>query len=351
MCYLSFAFMLISDFDYNLPEELIAQNPLEKRESSRMLLVGRAAKKFTDEQFFNFPKFLKKGDVVVLNNTKVFPARLFGASETGARVEVFLVHETESQIWETLARPAKRLKTGKKIFFGENLSAEVLEKTREGRLLVRFQTNRNFDEIIDEIGQTPLPPYIKRENETTDSDKNRYQTVFAKKRGAIAAPTAGLHFTAEILEDIKNLGADVAEITLHVGYGTFEPVRVLDLSEHQVMPERFEISAETAEVLNRAKAENKRIIAVGTTTTRALESSVCENKKFSAQNRYADLTITPDYKFKAINGLLTNFHLPKSSLLVLVSTFAGYNLTIKAYKHAVESKYRFYSYGDCMLII
>ncbi len=343
--------MLISDFDYDLPEQLIAQNPLEKREKSRMLLVARAAKEITDERFFNFPKFLKKGDVVVLNNTKVFPARLFGASETGAKIEVFLVRETENQIWETLARPAKRLKTGKKIFFGGNLSAEVLEKTREGRIFVQFQTNKNFDEVIDEIGQTPLPPYIKRQKETTDSDKNRYQTVFAKSRGAIAAPTAGLHFTAEILEDIKNLGADVAEITLHVGFGTFEPVRVSDLSEHRVMPERFEISEETAETLNKAKTDNKRIVAIGTTTTRTLESSVCENGKFSAQSGYTDLTITPDYKFKAIGGLLTNFHLPQSSLLVLVSTFAGYNLTMEVYKHAVEASYRFYSYGDCMLIL
>jgi S-adenosylmethionine:tRNA ribosyltransferase-isomerase len=342
--------MLISEFDYDLPAELIAQSPLENREHSRMLIVNRSQKNFQDEHFLNLPKFLKKDDVIVLNNTKVFPARLFGTSETGANVELFLVREIENQTWETLARPARRLKTGKKISFGENLTAEVLEKTDEGRVFVRFEANGNFDDILDRIGQTPLPPYIKREDAKLDEDRERYQTVFAKNRGAIAAPTAGLHFTPEILDELKNLGATVAEITLHVGYGTFEPVRVSDLSEHKVMPERCEISVETAEILNKAKLENKRIIAVGTTTTRALESSIDESGKVSAGERFADLTITPDYKFKLINGLLTNFHLPQSSLLVLVSTFAGYDLTMRAYRHAVESRYRFYSYGDCMLI-
>jgi S-adenosylmethionine:tRNA ribosyltransferase-isomerase len=343
--------MLISEFDYDLPAELIAQNPLEKREDSRMLIVNRSQKNFQDEHFFNFPKFLKKDDVIVLNNTKVFPARLFGTSETGANVELFLVREIENQIWETLARPARRLKTGKKILFGENLAAEVLEKTEEGRVIVHFEAKENFDEVLDRIGQTPLPPYIKREDGKLGGDRERYQTVFAKNRGAIAAPTAGLHFTPEILEQIKNIGATIEEITLHVGYGTFEPVRVSDLSEHKVMAERCEISIETAEILNKANAENKRIIAVGTTTTRALESSIDENGKVLAGERLANLTITPDYKFKIISGLLTNFHLPQSSLLVLVSTFAGYDLTMKAYLHAVESRYRFYSYGDCMLIV
>jgi len=343
--------MLISEFDYDLPEELIAQNPLEKRENSRMLLVNRAEEVLLDEHFYNFPKFLKTDDVIVLNNTKVFPARLRGTNETGANAEVFLVREIENQIWETLARPARRLKTGKKIFFDGNLTAEVLEKTGAGRVIVQFQTNEDFNEILDRIGQTPLPPYIKREKANFEKDRERYQTVFAKNRGAIAAPTAGLHFTTEILEEIRNHGAAIAEITLHVGYGTFEPVRVSDLSEHRVMPERFEISEETAQILNEAKAENRRIIAIGTTTTRALESSISENGKFSAQNGLADLTITPNYKFKAISGLLTNFHLPQSSLLILVSSFAGYDLTMKAYKHAIDTSYRFYSYGDCMLIL
>jgi len=343
--------MLISEFDYELPEELIAQNPLEKRENSRMLIVNRLSENLRDEHFYDFPQFLKKDDVIVLNNTKVFPARLFGTSETGAKIEIFLVREFENQTWETLARPARKLTVGKKILFGENLSGEVLEKTVDGRVIMRFEADRNFDSILEEIGQTPLPPYIKRDDAVSGDDKNRYQTVFAKQRGAIAAPTAGLHFTPKILSEIKNLGVTIVEITLHVGYGTFEPVRVSDLSEHRVLPERCEISRETAQILNGAKAEKKRIIAVGTTTTRALESSIGEDGTVQAENNLADLTVTPGYKFKIVGGLLTNFHLPQSSLLVLVSTFAGYNLTIKAYKHAVRSRYRFYSYGDCMLII
>ncbi len=225
-----------------------------------------------------------------------------------------------------------------------------MDKTEEGRVIVKFSADGDFNGILDEIGQTPLPPYIKREQGNLDADRERYQTVFAKHRGAIAAPTAGLHFTPQILEDIKNRGVEIAEITLHVGYGTFEPVRVSDLSEHKVMPESCEISEETAAILNKARNENRRIIAVGTTTTRALESSVDENGEISAGKRFADLTITPDYKFKIISGLLTNFHLPQSSLLVLVSTFGSYELIMKAYKHAVESHYRFYSYGDCMLV-
>jgi S-adenosylmethionine:tRNA ribosyltransferase-isomerase len=342
--------MLITEFDYELPDALIAQEPLKSRERSRMLRVERSENKFQDAQFSEFPKLLKKGDCVVLNNTKVFPARLFGASETGAKIELFLVRETEDLVWETLARPAKRLKTGKKISFSENLSAEVLEKTEEGRVLVKFEATGDFDEILDEIGKTPLPPYIKREDGDFDKDRERYQTVFARNRGAIAAPTAGLHFTPQILEEIKDRGATITEITLHVGYGTFEPVRVADLSEHKVLPEHFEISRETAETLNQAKAENRRIIAIGTTTTRTLETVVSKYGKFVAEKNLADLTITPAYKFKAIDGILTNFHLPQSSLLVLVSTFGGHELIMKSYKHAVAEKYRFYSYGDCMFI-
>ena len=343
--------MLISEFDYDLPEELIAQEPLEKRANSRMLAVNRAEKSFSDEHFFDFPKFLKKGDVVVLNNTKVFPARLFGATETGAKVEIFLVREVENSVWETLARPAKRLKVGRKIVFNEKLSATVLEKSEDGKVFVEFEANGDFDAILDEIGKTPLPPYIKRKKDEKDQDRERYQTVFAQKRGAIAAPTAGLHFTPEILAEIKNIGAEIAEITLHVGYGTFEPVRVNDLSEHRVLPERYEILPETAEILNKAKAESRRIIAIGTTTTRTLEAAINENGKTKAGKDFANLTITPGYKFKIINGILTNFHLPQSSLLVLTSTFGGHELIIKAYNYAVHEKYRFYSYGDCMLII
>jgi S-adenosylmethionine:tRNA ribosyltransferase-isomerase len=342
--------MLITDFDFELPDSLIAQEPLENREKSRMLVVERASNSYRDEHFYNFPRFLKRGDVVVLNNTKVFPARLFGTSLTGAKVELFLVRETENRVWETLARPARRLKTGKKISFGENLRAEVLGKTAEGRVFVKFETDGDFEEILEKVGKTPLPPYIKRGAEDFDKDRERYQTVFAKEKGAIAAPTAGLHFTPQILDEIKNSGVRVTEITLHVGYGTFEPVRVNDLSEHKVLPENYEISAVTAEILNEAKKENRRIIAIGTTTTRALETAISKHGKFAAEKNSADLTITPGCKFKAIDGLLTNFHLPQSSLLVLVSTFGGYKLIMESYKHAVSEKYRFYSYGDCMFI-
>jgi len=342
--------MLITDFDFELPDELIAQEPLKKREKSRMLLVTRASNSFADEQFYNFPRFLKKGDTVVLNNTKVFPARLFGTSATGAKIELFLVRETETGVWETLARPARRLKAGKKINFGENLTAEVLEKSEEGRVFVRFETNGDFDEILEKVGKTPLPPYIKRAENDFDKDRERYQTIFAKEKGAIAAPTAGLHFTPEILEEIKEAGGRLVEITLHVGYGTFEPVRVNDLSEHKVLPENYEISDETAEILNQAKAERGRIIAIGTTTTRTLETAISKHGKLIAEKNSADLTITPRYNFKAIDALLTNFHLPQSSLLVLVSTFGGHKLIMESYKHAVAEKYRFYSYGDCMFI-
>lgn len=343
--------MHISEFKYDLPESLIAQNPPEKREVSRMLAANRFEKTIIDEQFRNFPAHLKKGDLIVLNNTKVFPARIFGKTETGGKIELFLVEEIADKIWETLARPGKRLKAGRKIDFSDDLSAEVVEKTPEGRVVVKFVCEKDFDKILDEIGNTPLPPYIKRDVGNSDEDRERYQTVYAKERGAIAAPTAGLHFTPEIIDEIKSNGVEITEITLHVGYGTFEPVRVDDLSEHKVMAEKFEISPSSAEILNKAKSENRRIIAIGTTTTRALETNISKNNKFESGKQIADLTITPGYKFQAINGLLTNFHLPQSSLLVLVSTFGGYGFIMDAYRHAVRGKYRFYSYGDCMLIL
>lgn len=343
--------MLIADFDYDLPKELIAQEPLTERAASRMLVVDRSAGSFEDKTFLDLPRFLRKGDVIVLNNTRVFPARLFGSLETGANIEIFLIRETSDRVWEALARPARRLKAGKKINFSDRLKADVVEKTADGKVLVRFETDGDLFEILDEIGRTPLPPYIKREETRIDSDRERYQTVFAKNRGAIAAPTAGLHFTPEILETIRQGGVTVAEITLHVGYGTFEPVRVNDLSGHTVSQETYEIDPETAEILNRAKADGRRIVAIGTTTTRALETTISRFGSFVAGNHSADLTITPGYKFKAIDALLTNFHLPKSSLLVLTSTFGGHELIMNAYKHAVAAEYRFYSYGDCMLIV
>lgn len=343
--------MKLSDYDYDLPPELIAQEPLADRTASRMLMVDRPSGAITDRKFAELPMLLLRGDVLILNNTKVFPARLLGRSETGAQVEVFLVRKVESDFWEALARPARRLRKGKRIVFNDELSAEVVERKSDGSVVVRFEYAGSFDDVLDRVGKTPLPPYIKREQGGgPDDDRVRYQTVFAKHRGSIAAPTAGLHFTPNVIEAVKNEGVEVVEITLHVGYGTFEPVRVDDLKEHRVSAEIYEINVETAERLNAAKRDGRRMVAVGTTTTRALETSATRDGRFTAGRSTADLTIVPGYRFKAIDALLTNFHLPKSSLLVLVSTFAGHELIMKAYEHAVAGRYRFYSYGDCMLI-
>lgn len=342
--------MKLADFDYELPAELIAQEPLARREASRMLLVDRAADNFRDAAFADLPSYLSEGDVLVLNNTRVFPARLFGKTSTGASVEIFLIHEENDDTWVALARPGRRLSIGKTIKFDERLSATVHAKHDDGRVEIVFESNGDVNSLIDELGKTPLPPYIKRENDAIDDDRERYQTVYARSRGAIAAPTAGLHFTPDILQSLEQQGVTIAEVTLHVGYGTFEPVRVDDLTQHKVSSERYEISAETADVLNKTKGDKRRVIAVGTTTTRALESNLARFGQFTAGEHIADLTITPGFEFRAVDALLTNFHLPQSSLLVLVSTFAGHELIMGAYRHAVAEKYRFYSYGDCMLI-
>jgi S-adenosylmethionine:tRNA ribosyltransferase-isomerase len=341
--------MLISEFDYDLPQNLIAQEPLAERSASRMLVVDRSRGEYSDLTFTEFPSLLRESDLIVVNNTRVFPARLIGRSETGAKVELFLVEERSEGVWETLARPARRLPTGKRVFFGDKLAADVLDKSEDGRVVVRFEADGNLDELIDEMGQTPLPPYIKRDD-GADGDRERYQTVYARERGAIAAPTAGLHFTPDVIKRTREIGVEIAEITLHVGYGTFEPVRVEELSHHRVMAERYSIDDATSASLIAAKANGRRIIAIGTTTTRALESNIASFSGFRAGRHTADLTITPGYEFRAIDGLLTNFHLPKSSLLVLTSTFGGHELIMKAYQHAVAERYRFYSYGDCMFI-
>lgn len=342
--------MQLSNFDYELPEDLIAQEPSAKREGSRMLVVNRSSASFSDKVFAGFPDRLYPGDVLVLNNTRVFPARLFGTSETGARVEIFLVSRTANSSWEALARPARRLKEGKLIEFGSGLTGRITKNQADGRVTINFDFVGDFDEILSRVGRTPLPPYIKREAGGIDADRERYQTVYAKSSGAIAAPTAGLHFTEEILSRIKAKGIEVAEITLHVGYGTFEPVRADDLSRHSVLPERYEITGPVANMLNATRTEDRRIVAVGTTTTRALEAALNKHSEFVPGPGLADLTITPGFQFKAVSALLTNFHLPQSSLLILVSTFGGHELIMKAYRHAVAERYRFYSYGDCMLI-
>jgi S-adenosylmethionine:tRNA ribosyltransferase-isomerase len=344
--------MTIEEYDFELPEELIAQEPLADRKASRMLAVDCAAGTFADDGFSSLPSYLREGDVLVVNNTRVFPARLLGRSETGARVEIFLVRRLgDGSVWETLARPARRLREGKRIIFGDKLSASVVDKSPDGKLIVEFSADGDFDSVLDELGRTPLPPYIKRDGTGFDTDRERYQTVYARTRGSIAAPTAGLHFTDAVLDEVRSRGVTVAEVTLHVGYGTFEPVRAHDLADHKVSPEAFEIGAESAEILNAAKRDSRRIVAVGTTTTRTLESALQQSGEFSAGQGEAGLTITPGYRFRAIDGLLTNFHLPMSSLLVLTSTFGGRELIMRAYAHAVAARYRFYSYGDCMLIL
>lgn len=352
--------MHISEFDYELPEELIAQHPLGRRDASRMLVVNRAEGSRRDGSFSEFPSELREGDCVAVNNTRVFPARLEGRREpTGGRVELLLVRrreDLEGETWEALARPARRLDADSRITFGDGrLSAEVISATDDGaRRVVRFHAEGDFAALLEEFGRMPLPPYIKRESEdlaTRDEDRERYQTVYAASSGAIAAPTAGLHFTPEVFEHLRERGVSVAELTLHVGYGTFAPVRAEDLSTHSVAPESFEISAEAADALNETRARGRRIVAVGTTTVRALESSADERGCISAGRGETGLTITPGYRFRAVNAMLTNFHLPRSSLLVLVSAFAGRELVLAAYRHAVGAGYRFYSYGDCMIVV
>ena len=343
--------MRLSDFHFDLPDELIAQEGLADRKSSRMMLVERSSGTFSDRHFSDITGILQAGDVLVINNTKVFPARLNGTLETGGHIEIFLVNEISPMTWEALAKPAKRLKEGKTLHFGDGLRATVVEKLESGSVIVRFECEGDFDQVLEEVGRTPLPPYIKRDGSKADADRVRYQTVYAKERGAIAAPTAGLHFTPEVLETLRNKGVEIVEVTLHVGYGTFAPVRAENLSEHSVLGERGEISEETADAVNKAKDEGRRVIAVGTTSTRSLESFSDDSGRIVPGRRIADLTITPGYRFKVVDGILTNFHLPESSLLILISTFGGHELIMNAYRHAVSERYRFYSYGDCMLIV
>jgi S-adenosylmethionine:tRNA ribosyltransferase-isomerase len=344
--------MQISEFDYDLPPELIAQEPLERRDASRMLVVQRQDESFADSEFSALPRYLKKGDVLVLNNTRVFPARLIGWRDpSGGRVEVLLVQQLEPLVWEALVRPGHRVRGLDRLSFSENLKAEVIEVREQGGRVLRFESEGSFDSILDQIGKTPLPPYIKRPSGTTWRDRERYQTVYARSRGAVAAPTAGLHFTDAVLAQLRLDGVEILEVTLHVGYGTFEPVRVDEIAEHHVSAEVFEIAAGVALAINEARNAGRRIIAVGTTTTRALESAVGTDGTLQAGSGQTALTITPGFQFRAVDALITNFHLPRSSLLLLVSAFAGRELILEAYRHAVSQLYRFYSYGDCMLIL
>jgi len=344
--------MDISDFDYELPDELIAHHPLSQRDASRMLILDRAAQSWRDSFFKTLPDELSAGDMLVVNNTRVFPARLRGNKvPSGGAIELLLVRESAPNIWETLARPARRLRVDEELEFAGGLRARVKESSSSGIRVIEFDTDENLDDVIDRIGEPPLPRYIKTDSRKLSDDKSRYQTVYANQRGAIAAPTAGLHFTPSILAALESRGVLVAQITLHVGYGTFEPVRVRDVSRHQVAPERFSIDKTAAQLINDARRRGNKIVAVGTTTARALESAASPAGEVKAQSGLASLTVIPGYQFRAVDGLLTNFHLPQSSLLMLVCACAKREFVLRAYEHAVKEGYRFYSYGDCMLLI
>ncbi|MCX7845245.1 MAG: tRNA preQ1(34) S-adenosylmethionine ribosyltransferase-isomerase QueA [Dictyoglomaceae bacterium] len=334
----------LSDYDYYLPEELIAQEPANPRDSSRLMAISRKTGEITLHIFRDIKNFLKAGDVLVLNDTKVIPARIYGKKETGAKMEVLLLKKIGSKEYEVLIKPGKRAKIGVKIFFTDKIYGEVIEKKEEGVFLLSFSTEK-FDEVLPEIGKIPLPPYIKKPLD----DPNKYQTIYAKKLGAVASPTAGLHFTEELLNSLKNNGVEILYLTLHVGLGTFRPVIVEDITKHKLDPEYFEMLEETAEKINLAKKEGRRIIAVGTTVVRVLEGHR-ENNMVKPGKGLISLFIYPGFEFKIIDGLITNFHLPKSTLLMLVSAFMGYDLMKRAYQKAIEEKFRFYSFGDAMFV-
>ncbi|HQR38987.1 MAG TPA: tRNA preQ1(34) S-adenosylmethionine ribosyltransferase-isomerase QueA [Blastocatellia bacterium] len=349
--------MRVSDFDFALPDELIAQRPAEVRDASRLLTLDRSSGAIADGAFTDISSALRPGDLLVVNDTRVFPARLIGRREpSGGRVELFPVADRGSGVWDVLARPAARLRPGDTVVAGEGpdaLRAVVESVEASGRRIVRFDEPSSLWERLDRWGRTPLPPYIHRVESSDDArlDAERYQTVFARARGAIAAPTAGLHFTNELLRRLEDAGVARASVTLHVGYGTFQPVRVERVEDHRVEPESYEIPAETVEAVARTRAAGGRVVAVGTTTTRALESAAEPSGALRVGPGTADVFIYPGYTFRAIDALVTNFHLPKSSLLMLVAAFAGRERVLEAYRHAVENRYRFYSYGDAMLIV
>lgn len=338
--------LLKSTYFYDLPEELIAQTPIEPRDMSRLLVYNRKTDKIEDKIFRDITDYLHKGDVLVVNNTRVLPARLFGYKDTGAKIEVLLQKRIDLKNWEVIARPFKRLQEGTKITFSQNLSAIVVEKGDYGSCKIKFDFDGVFEHRLSEVGQVPLPPYIHEKLK----NKERYQTVYAKIEGSSAAPTAGLHFTKELLAKIKDMGVEIIEVLLHVGLGTFRPVKEENILEHQMHSEYIEMSKENADILNKAKRDGRRIIAVGTTSVRVLESCVDEEGKIIAQKKDTSIFIYPSYNFKVVDALITNFHLPESTLIMLVSAFAGYDNTMKIYHHAVENRYRFFSFGDAMFI-
>ncbi|MCM1227167.1 MAG: tRNA preQ1(34) S-adenosylmethionine ribosyltransferase-isomerase QueA [Clostridium sp.] len=338
-----------SDFFYDLPEELIAQTPIEPRNHSRLMKINRETGDIAHARFYNLCDYLKNGDLLVLNDSRVLPARLYGEKQgTGSFIEFLLLEQKEEKLWEIICRPGKKAKVGAEfIFGGGKLKAVVEEVKDDGNRVVRFECGENFYAALDEIGQMPLPPYITKKLE----DKERYQTVYSRETGSAAAPTAGLHFTKEMLDDIKKMDVDIAYVTLHVGLGTFRPVKAENILDHKMHSEHYQLSAETAEKINRTKQNGGRVIAVGTTSCRTLESMKLENGLVKPCGGYTDIFIYPGYKFKLIDGLVTNFHLPESTLIMLVSAFLGYDKTMNAYRTAVEEKYRFFSFGDAMMII
>ena len=336
------------DFYYELPEELIAQDPLEDRSSSRLLVLDKESGAVSHQVFKDVIDYLNEGDCLVINDTKVLPARLIGAKVgTDAKIEVLLLKRKENNIWETLVKPGKKAKIGTKISFGDGLlMGEVVDIVEEGNRLIQFTYEGIFEEILDQLGQMPLPPYITHHLE----DKNRYQTVYAEHTGSAAAPTAGLHFTPELLEKIEKKGVDIARVTLHVGLGTFRPVKVDEITDHHMHSEFFQIEEEAAEKINRAKDAGKKVICVGTTSCRTVESAADETGHLKACSGWTEIFIYPGYQFKVLDSLITNFHLPESTLVMLVSALAGREHVLAAYEEAVKERYRFFSFGDAMLI-
>lgn len=341
--------MDIEAFDYHLPESLIAQTPLKNRDESRLLILGRQSGDIEHQHFKDVIDYLESGDTLVLNDTRVMPARLFGLKEeTGAKVEMLMLTQIEGNDWEVLLKPAKRIKVGNRLTFGEGkIVAECIKELDQGGRIMRLHYDGILQERLDELGEMPLPPYIK---ERLD-DQDRYQTVYAKASGSAAAPTAGLHFTDELLANIRDKGVNIAFITLHVGLGTFRPVSVDNIDDHEMHSEYYQMDSETADLLNETKERGNRIISVGTTSTRTLETIMKSNDKFVSQSGWTDIFIFPGFTFKAIDGLITNFHLPKSTLVMLVSAFSSRDNILNAYNQAVSSEYRFFSFGDAMLII
>ncbi|MDU6362014.1 MULTISPECIES: tRNA preQ1(34) S-adenosylmethionine ribosyltransferase-isomerase QueA [Clostridium] len=340
--------MKVSDFDFDLPEELIAQHPLEKRDSSRLMVLDKNTGEIEHRSFHDVIEYLNEGDTLVLNNTRVMPARLIGEKEgTGGKIEFLLLKRIEGDRWECLAKPGKRAKIGQKFTFGEGkLKCTVVDIVEEGNRIIEFSYEGIFEQVLDELGEMPLPPYITEKLE----DKERYQTVYSKEKGSAAAPTAGLHFTEELLKEIKAKGVNIAYLTLHVGLGTFRPVKVEDINEHIMHSEYYHLDNENADLINETKKRGNKVIAVGTTSTRTLETIGDDNGFVREQSGWTDIFIYPGYKYKVIDELITNFHLPESTLIMLVSALAGKEHVMNAYNEAVKEKYRFFSFGDSMLI-